>query len=110
MTPKNYIQEFIEVLKIEIEELKQAKDNNIILKSGTLYTAYLYCIARPLYLPAQGWHTALNYGKVSCGCKRSSEGLEFEVAIPANCRALVRLPDGSEQEQAAGERRYFIAQ
>lgn len=37
MTPKNYIQEFIEVLKIEIEELKQAKDNNIILKSGTLY-------------------------------------------------------------------------
>lgn len=50
------------------------------------------------------------YGKVSCGWKRSSEGLEFEVAIPANCRALVRLPDGSEQEQAAGERRYFIAQ
>ena len=37
MTPKNYIQEFIEVLKIEIEELKQAKDNNIILKNGTLY-------------------------------------------------------------------------
>ena len=33
MTPKNYIQEFIEVLKIEIEELKQAKDNNIILKN-----------------------------------------------------------------------------
>jgi len=59
-----------------------------------------------LYLPAQGWHTALNYGKVSCGWKRSSEGLEFEVAIPA----LVQLPDGSEQEQAAGERRYFIAQ
>lgn len=50
------------------------------------------------------------YGKVSCGWKRSSEGLEFEVAIPANCRALVRLPDGSEQEQAAGERQYFIAQ
>ena len=50
------------------------------------------------------------YGKVSCGWKRSSEGLEFEVTIPANCRALVRLPDGSEQEQAAGERRYFIAQ
>jgi len=63
-----------------------------------------------LYLPAQGWHTALNYGKVSCGWKRSSEGLEFEVAIPANCRALVQLPDGSEQEQAAGERQYFIAQ
>ncbi|WP_410482293.1 MULTISPECIES: alpha-L-rhamnosidase C-terminal domain-containing protein [Bacillota] len=52
----------------------------------------------------------MNYGKVSCGWKRSSEGLEFEVTIPANCRALVRLPDGSEQEQAAGERRYFIAQ
>ena len=34
MTPKNYIQEFIEVLKIEIEELKQAKDNNIILKNN----------------------------------------------------------------------------
>lgn len=50
------------------------------------------------------------YGKVSCGWKRSSEGLEFEVAIPANCRALVQLPDGSEQEQAAGERQYFIAQ
>ena len=50
------------------------------------------------------------YGKVSCGWKRSSEGLEFEVTIPANCRALVRLPDGSEQEQAAGERQYFIAQ
>lgn len=50
------------------------------------------------------------YGKVSCGWKRSSEGIEFEVAIPANCRALVRLPDGSEQEQAAGERQYFIAQ
>jgi len=50
------------------------------------------------------------YGKVSCGWKRSSEDIEFEVAIPANCRALVQLPDGSEQEQAAGERRYFIAQ
>ncbi len=37
ITPKEYIQEFIEVLKAEIEELKQSKDNNIILINGVLH-------------------------------------------------------------------------
>ncbi len=37
ITPKEYIQEFIEVLKAEIEELKQSKDNNIILMNGVLH-------------------------------------------------------------------------
>lgn len=31
MAPKDYILEFIETLKIEIEELKNSKDNNILL-------------------------------------------------------------------------------
>ena len=37
ITPKGYVQEFIEVLKAEIEELKQSKDNNIILMNGILF-------------------------------------------------------------------------
>lgn len=35
-TPKEYIQEYIEVLKAEIEELKTSKENNIHLKNGIL--------------------------------------------------------------------------
>nr|WP_286172753.1 AAA domain-containing protein [Acetanaerobacterium sp. MSJ-12] len=34
---EHYIQEFIEVLKTEIEELKKSKDNNIILINGVLH-------------------------------------------------------------------------
>ena len=46
MAPKDYILEFIETLKIEIEELKNSKDNNILLTQGVLQTrkssSYIY--------------------------------------------------------------------
>lgn len=35
---------------------------------------------------------------------------DFTVTVPANCTALVLLPDGSEREQTAGVETYFISE
>ena len=48
------------------------------------------------------------YGRVESGWRKTEAGMEFTVTIPANCRALVRLPDGSQREQGAGTRSYMI--
>ena len=48
------------------------------------------------------------YGMVRCAWTRAGGKTEYVIAIPANCTASVRLPDGSEREQAAGTRTYVI--
>lgn len=48
------------------------------------------------------------YGEVRSGWKREDGKTVFTVTIPANCRALIRLPDGSEQEQSIGEKSYIL--
>lgn len=50
------------------------------------------------------------YGRVESGWRKTGDGMEFTVTIPANCTALVRLPDGSQREQGAGTRSYFISE
>ncbi len=55
ITPKDYVKEFIEVLKAEIEELKKSKDNNIILMNGVLheskngYNVYRFDTEQPFF-------------------------------------------------------------
>lgn len=48
------------------------------------------------------------YGMVKSRWARSEEKIEFTVTVPANCTALVRLPDGSEREQGPGTRIYLM--
>ena len=48
------------------------------------------------------------YGKVRSGWRREDGKTVFTVSVPANCKALVRLPDGSVREQRAGEMSYTI--
>lgn len=48
------------------------------------------------------------YGMVKSGWARGEGKTEFTVTVPANCTALVRLPDGSEREQGPGVRRYSL--
>ena len=48
------------------------------------------------------------YGKVKSGWKREDGKTVFTVTVPANCAALVRLPDGSEYEQSAGTQSYSV--
>ena len=48
------------------------------------------------------------YGMVKSGWARIEGKTEFTVTVPANCTALVRLPDGSEREQGPGVRRYSL--
>jgi alpha-L-rhamnosidase len=48
------------------------------------------------------------YGKVESGWKREDGKTVFTVTVPANCAALVRLPDGSEYEQSAGTQSYGV--
>lgn len=48
------------------------------------------------------------YGEVSSSWKRDDGKTVFTVAIPVNCEASVRLPDGSVRKQHAGEMSYTI--
>lgn len=50
------------------------------------------------------------YGPVKSGWVRRSGRTEFNVSVPANCTALVRLPDGSEREQGPGAQSYIIGE
>lgn len=47
-------------------------------------------------------------GEITSGWRREGGKTEFTVAVPANCTALVRLPDGSEREQGPGTRVYSL--
>lgn len=47
-------------------------------------------------------------GEITSGWRREGDKTEFTVAVPANCTALVRLPDGSEREQGPGTRVYSL--
>ena len=49
------------------------------------------------------------YGRAESSWRKADGGTEFTVTIPANCIALVCLPDGSQREQSAGTQTYFIA-
>ena len=42
------------------------------------------------------------FGKVESAWEKTEQGCAFTVTIPANCQALIRLPDGSERVQKAG--------
>ena len=42
------------------------------------------------------------YGKVESKWKKTDSGYSFAVTVPANCEAVVRLPDGSRYPQTAG--------
>lgn len=48
------------------------------------------------------------FGRVESGWRKRSGGMEFTVTVPANCTALVCLPDGNEREQGAGTCVYQI--
>ncbi len=48
------------------------------------------------------------YGEVKSGWTREDGKTVFTVSVPAGCTALVRLPDGSEREQAAGTAGYTV--
>lgn len=48
------------------------------------------------------------YGEIASGWRREGGKTEFTVTVPANCTALVRLPDGSEREQGPGTRAYSL--
>ncbi len=42
------------------------------------------------------------YGEVKSGWKKDGENIIFSVTVPANCRAAVILPDGSQRQVDAG--------
>lgn len=42
------------------------------------------------------------YGEVKSGWKKDGENIIFSVTVPANCRATVILPDGSQRQVDAG--------
>lgn len=46
------------------------------------------------------------YGQVESKWEKTDEGYTFTVTIPANCQALVRLPDGTERIQQPGTVQY----
>ena len=48
------------------------------------------------------------YGAVESGWEKKDGKTVFTVAVPANCEALVRLPDGSERIQKPGTATYSI--
>lgn len=43
------------------------------------------------------------YGKVKCGWKKDGNGYVYEISVPANTVATVKLPDGTTEEIGAGE-------
>lgn len=50
------------------------------------------------------------YGRVGSGWRRTDTGTEFTITVPANCTAMVVLPDGSQREQGAGAKTYWITE
>lgn len=48
------------------------------------------------------------YGKVESSWQKTASGYSFTVTIPANCDAIVRLPDGSAYVQSAGTKIYIM--
>ena len=46
------------------------------------------------------------YGMIESRWEKKDGKTVFTVTVPANCTALVRLPDGSKHEQEAGTRTY----
>ena len=42
------------------------------------------------------------YGRVESGWERTEEGIEYRIAIPANCTAEILLPDGTSRTVTAG--------
>ena len=46
------------------------------------------------------------YGKVESKWDKLDSGYVFTVSVPANCEAIVRLPDGSERKQTSGTATY----
>ena len=48
------------------------------------------------------------YGKVESKWEKTATGYVFTITVPANCEALVRLPDGSERKQHGGAVRYSL--
>ena len=48
------------------------------------------------------------YGKVESSWQKTASGYSFTVTIPANCDAIVRLPDGSAYAQSAGTKIYIM--
>ena len=50
------------------------------------------------------------FGRIESGWEKTDTGWRFTVTVPANCEAVVLLPDGSAREQAAGTAVYEIAE
>jgi len=48
------------------------------------------------------------YGLIECSWKKKDGHTVFTVTVPANCTATVRLPNGSEQVQEPGTKKYTI--
>ena len=48
------------------------------------------------------------YGMIESGWEKKNGKTVFTVTVPANCEALVRLPDGSERIQTTGTAAYTI--
>ena len=48
------------------------------------------------------------YGEVRSAWRRQGEKTLYEITVPANCTARIRLDDGSEYRVTAGEHRYEI--
>lgn len=42
------------------------------------------------------------YGRVESGWEKTTDGWKYTVSIPANCTAIVRLPDGAVAQQEPG--------
>ena len=56
---------------------------------------------------ASAFYTSI-YGSVESQWTKTENGITFTVTIPANCQALVRLPDGREHSQSAGTVTYTL--
>lgn len=48
------------------------------------------------------------YGTVESGWRKTEDGMEFTVTVPANCTAAVRLPDRTETLQECGTVSYHV--
>ena len=46
------------------------------------------------------------YGSITSGWKQTEQGFEFQIAIPDNCTAEIRLPDHNHQTLDAGVYRF----
>lgn len=48
------------------------------------------------------------YGRVESKWEKTDRGYSFTVTVPANCQAVVRLPDGSKRIQTPGTQIYTM--